>query len=335
MSIPVVQIPERVADFLPREGLGDKTAQKKWFKNGEVIVNGTTATGDTMLHPNDTLSIREIDYGVGVSGQGNRLVLVRNEDSIPEKINARIRVQCGYHKCLTMYFRRVSKKTAVCDNPFRGQYRHFFHRLDEFYRDCANYNISSVSGHCLDLDRFSDIRAIHIIRDPRDMIVSGYYYHKRAGEPWCNYLNPTDDDWSIVNASVPKTLPTDTSFSEYLNKVSLEEGLAAEFEFRQHHFASMMAWATDDSRVMTIRYEDILGNEADVFRRIYDFYGLSFHTKFFAGMYANRYSLKSARRLTSHIRNPNKGQWRDLFTPELTDKFNERYGDLLEKYGYT
>lgn len=335
MNIPVVQIPERVADFLSREGLGDKTAQKRWFKKGAVTVNDVVANGDTVLHPNDKLSIRGVDYGVTNSGQSNRLVLVRNGEQIPKLIDARVRVQCGYHKCLTMYFRRVSKKTAVCDNPFSGQYRHFFHRLDEFYRDCASYNISSVSGHCLDLERFSDIRAVHIIRDPRDMIVSGYYYHKRAGEPWCNYVNPTDDDWSIVNASVPKALPGETSFADYLNNVSLEEGLAAEFEFRQKHFASMMAWPTDDPRVMTVRYEDILGNEAETFRRIYNFYGLSFHTKFFAGMYANRYSLKSERRLASHIRNPKKGQWRDLFTPELTGEFNERFGDLLAKYGYT
>lgn len=325
---------ERVADFLPREGLGDKPCQRNWFKKGDVLVNGDPANEHTLLHPGDTLTLRGADYGILASHEPGRLTMKRAEFVPPDRIKGKIRVQCGYHKCLTMYFRRLSKKTAHWDNPITGRYRHFFHRVDEFYRDCALYNISSVSGHCLDLDRFEDIRVVHIIRDPRDMIVSGYFYHKRAGEPWCDYVNPTDNDWSIVNAPVPEALPADTSFAEYLNAVPLEEGLESEFDFRRNHFASMLEWPTEDPRVLTVRYEDIVGDEANALGRIYEHYGAAFYTKMAARMYANRYSLKSERRLSSHIRNPKKGQWRDLFTPELTKRFRDRYGDLLEKYGY-
>lgn len=325
---------ERVGDFLPREGLGDKPCQRKWFKKGEISVNGDVATEETLLHPGDTLTIREADYQVSESREPGRLTMKRSEFVIPERLPGKIRVQCGYHKCLTMYFRRLYKKTAHWDNPITGRYRHFFHRADEFYRDCVHYNISSVSGHCLDLDRFDDIRVVHIIRDPRDMIVSGYYYHKRAGEPWCDYLNPTDDDWSIVNAPVPDVLPPETSFAGYLNAVSLEQGLKAEFDFRRNHFASMLSWPTDDPRVLTVKYEDIVGDEANTLSRIYEHYGAAFYTRIAARMYADRYSLKSERRLSSHIRNPKKGQWRDLFTPELKNRFNQQYGDLLEKFGY-
>ena len=40
------------------------------------------------------------------------------------------------------------------------------------------------------------------------------------------------------------------------------------------------------------------------------------------------------RKLDWHVRNPTAGQWKDLFTPNLLAAFNERYGSLLEKYGY-
>ena len=325
---------ETVVEFLGRQGLGDKVCQRNWFNRREIKVNGIAATPETPIEQGSSLSIRDVEYNILPTKEAGRttLGLTPRDHSFP--IKGRIRVQCGYHKCLTMYFRRVSKKIAMWNNPFRGEFRHFFHRLDEFYEDCEDYSICSVSGHCLDLDDFEDIRAVHIIRDPRDMIISGYFYHKRAGEPWCNYINPTDDDWSVVNASVPSSLPENTSFAEYLNAVSVEDGLAAEIEFRQNHFESMMKWATDDPRVLTVKYEDILGNEAETFRRIYKFYDFPLHTRLAASWYASRYSAKSNRRLATHIRNPNHGQWREMFTPKLAQMFNEKHGSLLEKYGY-
>lgn len=328
------QSSETVTDFMGRQGLGDKVCQRNWFKNGEIIVDGTVASSTTPIFLNSILKIRGVEYQITPTEEPGRTTIkpVLREPNLPVK--GRIRVQCGYHKCLTMYFRRVSKKIAMWNNPFNGEFRHFFHRLDEFNQDCTAYNICSLSGHYLDLDQFEDIRAVHIIRDPRDMIVSGYYYHKRAGEPWCNYVNPTDDDWNIVNACVPHQLPADTSFADYLNNVSIEEGLAAEIEFRKKHFENMMKWPVDDERVLTVKYEEILGNEAATFRRIYDFYGFPFHTKIAASVYAQRYSAKSNRRLSAHIRNPNKGQWKELFTQELKAQFNDQYGSLLEKYGY-
>lgn len=328
------QVSETVSDFMGRQGLGDKVCQRNWFKDGAVIVDGSVASETTQAPVGSILSIRGIDYQVLATQEPGRTTLKSNYRDQGIRIKGRVRVQCGYHKCLTMYFRRVSKKIAMWNNPFDGEFRHFFHRLDEFHQDCTQYSISSVSGHCLDLDQFENIRAVHIIRDPRDMIISGYFYHKRAGEPWCNYVNPTDDDWRIVNAPVPSTLPADTSFSDYLNKVSVEDGLAAEIEFRRNHFESMMKWSTDDERVLTVKYEEILGNEAETFKRIYDFYEFPFHTKMAAMIYARRYSAKSARRLSTHIRNPNQGQWKELFTPKLKRQFDEQYDGLLIKYGY-
>lgn len=327
-------LPETVSDFLGRQGLGDKVSQRNWFKREAVFIDGVAASTQTPVPPNSILSIRGVDYHIVPTKEAGRLTIAPSQRDPKDHIQDRIRVQCGYHKCLTMYFRRVSKKIAMWNNPLKGEFRHFFHRLDEFHQDCGQYNICSISGHSLDLDSFDDIKAVHIIRDPRDMVISGYFYHKRAGEPWCNYVNPTDDDWSIVNARVPSTLPVDISFADYLNGVSVEEGIAAEIEFRRNHFESMMKWSTDDPRVMTVKYEEILGNEAKTLKQIYDFYGFPFHTKMAAAIYGHRYSAKSARRLSTHIRNPNQGQWKELFTPKLKDMFDEKYGGLLEKYGY-
>ncbi len=323
-----------VTKMLQHYGIGDQLVQGQWFAKDQVKLNGVVTTPETPVAVDDVMTVRGRDYRAVASAELGRLTLAPRRLDDGRRIERRVRVQCGYHKCLTMYFRRVSKKTMLWNNPLRRDVRHFFHRLDEFYLDCDRYNLCSVSGHRPDLDRFKDIRAIHIIRDPRDMIVSGYFYHKRSAESWCDFVNPTDDDWAVVNAPVPSALPADTSFSAYLNAVSVEEGLAAELEFRKHHFDSMMAWPTDDPRVLTVKYEDVVGNEGPAFRRIYDFFDFPLHTRIAAERFADRYSAKSERKLDWHIRNPTAGQWKDLFPSALNDRFDEQYRPLLEKYDY-
>jgi hypothetical protein len=325
---------EILSHFLIREGIGDKTSQRKWFERGQVLINSEIASHETPICANDTLSVRGRDYQILESKEPGRLIYRVSTETQPPPIKGKIRVQCGYHKCMTMYFRRISKKTVRWNNPISGSFRHFFHRADEFYHDCADYTLSSISGHCLDLDRFENIRAVHIIRDPRDMLISGYFYHLKASESWCHYQDPTNEDWAVVNAQVPENLPAGTSLKDYLESVSIEEGLAAEMDLRQFHFDNMLDWPTDDERVLTIRYDELMGNEAETFRRIYDFYGFVPQTRWAAAHYANKYSITSAHRHGSHIRNPKAGQWKRHFTPDLERMFNERFGALLEKYGY-
>ncbi len=326
--------PETILDFLRRNGIGDKASLRDWFYNDLVLINNRPVKTDTVIEGDTDLEIRGKKYRIKPSGEPGRLTLSSEDRSDSTTIGGKIRVQCGYHKCLTVYFKRVSRKTAYWTNPFACGFRHFFHRLDEFYADCQQHTLSSISGHCLDLDRFRDIRAVHIIRDPRDLIVSGYFYHKRAAEDWCEYINPGNEDWEIVNGVVPASLPAEMNLTQFLNQVSLEEGLAAEIEFRKNHLQSMLQWPADDPRVLTIRYEDVLGNEVAVFRKIYDFYGFPTRTKLAATLFADRYSAKSKHRKSSHIRNSSFGQWKELFTPELTKLFEDSYGELLGKYGY-
>jgi hypothetical protein len=251
----------------------------------------------------------------------------------PEPIHGLRRVHCGYHKSLTMYFRRVFERITRGRLGY-GSFRHFQHRLEDFYRECGDYTFSSISGHAIDLDRFEDVRVTRFIRDPRDLVVSGYHYHKRSPEGWCDVVDPTDEDWFMVRGAVPLSLPNDRPFARYLNEVSPEEGLAAEMEFRRYHFESMMEWPDDDPRIRLFRYEEILGNEPAVFDAIFRFYELPF--------LARRRGLHFARKLSAsrrwgkygHIRDPRSGQWREHFTPALTKRFNADYGGLLEKLGY-
>ena len=250
------------------------------------------------------------------------------------QIGGRRRVHCSYHKCLTAYFQAVVRR--LFHSPFGpdGEYRHFDSRIDAFYRDCEVYAVASVNNHVLDLDRFEDIRVTRFVRDPRDLIVSGYFYHKRGAEPWCDVVAPTKEDWEVVNGTIPAALSGRRSFAQLLNEISLEEGLLAELEFRRSHFEGMRAWRTDDPRVEVFRYEEILGNEAEVFERVFRFFELPFIARQIGLHYARKFRASNSSNRNDHIRDPRSGQWREIFPHTVAKKFNEEYGDLAEKLGY-
>lgn len=245
------------------------------------------------------------------------------------------RIHCSYHKCLTVYFTRVL--SGLYNRLFflsRG-YRHFTSRIDLFYQNAAQYRVASVNNHPLDFDRLGpDFRISRFIRDPRDLVVSGYFYHKRGAENWSRIVDPAPEDWQVVNGTIPEKMGKGHSFASYLESLSLEEGLLAEIEFRQGHFCSMRMWPRDDERIKVFCYEDILGREAAVFRELLAHYRVSFLERMLGAFLAMHFSAKKQRRMLKHIRNPAAGQWREHFTPRVEAFFNHKYADVLEFYGY-
>ncbi len=324
---------ETLLQLLKRNGIATSGLVRKWCRRGEVAVNDVAAAMDTEVRAGDMVSIGGYHYEVVASRDPLRLRLESPVPETPALIPGTTRVYCGLHKCLTMYFRRVFGKVVRFQDPLSGSFRHFFHRLDEFYRHCGGQTISSISGHALALDRFEDVRAVRLVRDPRDLLVSGYFYHKRSAEDWCDHVDPEDADWAIVGGVVPSVLPKGKSFAQYLNEVSMEEGLLAEMEFRRKHYNSLLQWPDEDPRVRVFRYEDIVGKEAEQFRKIFEFYGLRLPARMAGVCYAGRYRAER-RSGHEHIRNPGSGQWRQYFTPRLTERFNREYGPVLEKLGY-
>jgi hypothetical protein len=166
---------------LMRSGIGFSTEIKHWIKRGEITHNNSPANPETPLQAGDEVCVRGWSYVVTAVENQPRLLLQNISDLPDNKIHGLRRVHCGFHKCLTMYTRRIIEPVSKSP-PFKSDFRHFFHRHDIFYRECENHDFSSISGHALDLERFEDLRVSRFLRDPRDMLVSGYFYHKRGAE---------------------------------------------------------------------------------------------------------------------------------------------------------
>jgi hypothetical protein len=217
-----------------------------------------------------------------------------------------------------------------------GGYRHFNSDLAAFERDRHNFRVASVNNTALDLAALGDYRISRFIRDPRDLVVSGYFYHRKGAEPWCREVDPDAEEWLTKrNRPVPSAVRRGESLEMALQRLDQEEGLLAEMELRARHFDSMREWPTDDPRVRVWRYEDVLGEERRVMGEVAAHYGLGRLLRARVQRNAVRFDAKHAvAEKSKHVRNPSSGQWRSVFTPRVEQAFMERWGDLLERYDY-
>lgn len=243
-----------------------------------------------------------------------------------------IRIHATLHKCLTLYYLRVM--SDALNRPWRKpRFSHVESIQGLFYNQMHSLRVISCSGFAVDTTRLGDaFRIVRFVRDPRDLIVSGYFYHRRGAEPWFRMRGPTTEYWQAINARRPAGMPDDVSYADYLQSLSLEDGLMAEIEFRSAHLESLRAWP-EDERIRLYRYEAILGNEPEVFSDIADFYGLSRLEKTLMTTLAKRYR-SSQRPDDPHVRDPRPGQWREHFTTRVTQHFESQFGDLLPVLGY-
>lgn len=244
-------------------------------------------------------------------------------------------LHCSYHKCLTVLFQRVIRVVLRPTQPDGASYRHFNSLIDDYYAHGADYQFASVNNHAVDIEQLGPTpRITRFIRDPRDLVVSGYFYHRRGAEQWCNVPSPGVEDFRVVNGVVPSAVRQGETYAQCLQRLPLEEGLAAELEFRANHFASMLEWPTDSDQILTFRYEQIVGNEPATFRRLLAFHQFD-RSRISLGVAAAKVLTTSqARRRTEHVRDPRPGQWRSHFSAELNQLFNDRYSDILKRYDY-
>jgi hypothetical protein len=164
-------------------------------------------------------------------------------------------------------------------------------------------------------------RGSHIVRDPRDLVVSAYHYHLRTTEEWV--VTPSQR-WG------------GQSYQEYLRTLDDRDGLLAEISrCAGSEFKSMSEWDYEQPEFLELRYEDVLADESSAFDRLFHHYGFRDNECEVSVELARSFSLDVVRAdKDSHVRSGRPGEWRDTFKPEHTSAFKEATGDLLVRLGY-
>lgn len=202
-------------------------------------------------------------------------------------------------------------------------------------------------------------RGFHVIRDPRDIVVSTYFSHL--------YSHPT--------AAFPRVAEQ----RRRLETLPKSDGLSYLIEARGPQFEAMRSWDYGQENVLEVRFEDIARNPYGSMLRVADFLGLlddrelNGPRSLAAGLMAALRSVESRvlpscrllpapRRLTverlarivyhhdftrksggrevgdedprSHYRKGVPGDWRNHLEPRHLDRMHELYGDLVGALGY-
>jgi hypothetical protein len=240
-------------------------------------------------------------------------------------------IHCSYHKVGTFWFAKVLRAVArEFDLDFsslnQGDSPQALHP-----RSILLYQHSQV-----DLESLPAFRGSHLIRDPRDVVVSGYHYHLWTKERWANTPIKFLPKFKEI---LPIKGIDDLTYQEYLNSLSREEGMRTEMLRATATVIKRMAnWDYKNPYFLELKYEQVIQDERNAFLSLFRHYGFNDAAVTECVDIAMNYSITKTRNKRpngkSHIRSGASSQWVKEFSSSLKEEFKELNGDVLIKLGY-
>jgi hypothetical protein len=166
-------------------------------------------------------------------------------------------------------------------------------------------------------------RGFRMIRDPRDVIISGAHYHARGLEPWLE---------------VPQKHLQGKSYMEAICELETDqERYLFEMQRVGRHTCKKMLEGCDTlSNLITVKYETWVSDEKMTdFTATLKTLGFDENELALAQKAFFKFSLFGERKsLDGHTRSGKAAQWREKFTQSMGEKFIALYGDALITLGY-
>jgi len=230
-----------------------------------------------------------------------------------------------HHKTGTVWmdgvFKAIAREVGAEYIDFKSQYG----RLDGTSKRpfiLLNYDSDfGEYGHLLDR---ADVRVLHVIRDPRDVLISAMHYHKKSGESWLHEPIPGYD-----NATYQRRLKTlARKFDQYI--FEMEHSTASTLR-------DMLSWRYGRANCFEARYEDLRQDVSLTYwRRISTFLGFDQKEQEIScqSFYRNSLFGGLSRLGNKHVRSGDINQWEREFTQDLGYAFLQKFPDVLETLSY-
>ena len=243
--------------------------------------------------------------------------------------DSRLLAYFGHHRCASSWVKSIL--TDVCAELNLVPHTHNVGRLrDDLLPTLEANHVGFV--FCTNASRalakaIAFDRGFHVVRDPRDVVVSSYFSHRNSHRLGGWLTEEYRDD---------------------LKRLSEEEGILLEMAQRVHQFRSMIEWDYQDPAVLELRMEDMIAEPYREFSRVGEFLGIVGEATAPGTLRPSRlaeilekhsFQAKAGRQpgeedVNSHYRKGVHGDWANHFTPAHRQYFKNHYNDLLLKLGY-
>jgi hypothetical protein len=232
----------------------------------------------------------------------------------------------GHHKCGSTWICRIV--ADVCKiaglSVVYHHYEELFNGDIESLHAAQPFDFWCYVNADVNFTRNVQLRGFHVIRDPRDVVVSGYFSHLNS--------HP-DAGWARLR-----------HYRRHLKTLSKRDGLMAEIEFSGVFIHHMLSWDYGRDNILELKFEDLIANEAAQFGRILTFLGLLpgkidipelslvLERHSFARLSGGRQ--RGEEDVHNHYRRGVPGDWRNHFETCHIDYFRKLYNPLLIKLGF-
>jgi hypothetical protein len=223
-----------------------------------------------------------------------------------------------HHKTGTVLAKKVFKRIAEKHGlrfldvsggmPVEGQW-------DIFFDQHSRFDVGSLG---------LPLRGVHLVRDPRMMVVSGAFYHMHSSEKWLHL--PRREFGGLSYQQMIRSLRTDS------------ERFLLEMDCSAVAIREMMEWvARGYSWCMNVRLEDLMTDDGmETYAKMFRHLGFDGDMLTDALDVAYRESVFNPSHTGSrHIRSREVETWRKYFDEPLHAAFREKFGDACERLGYT
>lgn len=189
-------------------------------------------------------------------------------------------------------------------------------------------------GHTrFDPTTLREFRGSHMVRDLRDVVISGYHYHLWTDEPWAN--RPLNRG-QRVRFGVPLDGP-DLTYVELLNSLPKQEGVLVEMRRLEPLCTQLETWDFAHPAILEVHFEDMMAHGDELFARMFRWWGFDDrHADRAAEIAMSRHisKIKSRGNDDPHLRSGRAGQWVAEFDADHVAAAKERFGELLVRMGY-
>jgi hypothetical protein len=237
-------------------------------------------------------------------------------------------VHATHHKMGTVWFQSVLRDVAA-------ELGLTYSYAESFDSDVPPGTDIFLQAHSrLEWDKLPAHRGTHMVRDLRDVAVSGYHYHLWTEEEWAN-IALVERQLDMFFGDEPRP-GNPLTYKELLNSLSPTEGLIVELRRLTYVSSELRAWDFENPSFLELRYEDVITEPDTWLPRIFAWYGFTGEEHTTATGIARSRHIDRRHTPTSgtHVRSGKPRQWVDSFGPEHDAEAKRIFGDVLVKMGY-